>query len=228
MVAEDGRRHGPRSTFRRRQQRSAGQCDRSDAGGRSRTRRARSAFPHSSSARRCIRVSAADRCRRSTRPATASASSWSSRTKPTGRPRILPDVRIRNASGKLVPIGAFARVERTAGSLTINQLGQLPAVTISFNLPPGVALGEAVGAHRPAEGGAEPSAHDHHNLFGHGQDLPGIAREPGHPADRGHGDDLYRARHPLRELHPPLHHPDRTAIGGRWARCWRCGCSAWT
>jgi HAE1 family hydrophobic/amphiphilic exporter-1 len=57
---------------------------------------------------------------------------------------ILPDVRIRNAAGKLVPLGAFAHVERTAGSLTINQLGQLPAVTISFNLPPGVSLGEAV------------------------------------------------------------------------------------
>ena len=56
----------------------------------------------------------------------------------------LPDVRIRNSSGKLVPIGAFARIERTAGSLTINQLGQLPAVTLSFNLPAGVALGDAV------------------------------------------------------------------------------------
>jgi hydrophobic/amphiphilic exporter-1 (mainly G- bacteria), HAE1 family len=56
----------------------------------------------------------------------------------------LPDVRIRNNLGKLVPIGAFARVERTAGSLTINQLGQLPAVTLSFNLPAGVALGDAV------------------------------------------------------------------------------------
>ena len=57
---------------------------------------------------------------------------------------VLPDVRIRNNAGKLVPIGAFARVDRTAGSLTINQLGQLPAVTISFNLPPGISLGEAV------------------------------------------------------------------------------------
>jgi HAE1 family hydrophobic/amphiphilic exporter-1 len=56
----------------------------------------------------------------------------------------LPDVRIRNSSGKLVPIGAFAHIERTAGSLTINQLGQLPAVTISFNLPAGSALGDAV------------------------------------------------------------------------------------
>jgi HAE1 family hydrophobic/amphiphilic exporter-1 len=56
----------------------------------------------------------------------------------------LPDIRIRNSAGKLVPIGAFASVERTAGSLTINQLGQLPAVTLSFNLPAGVALGDAV------------------------------------------------------------------------------------
>ena len=56
----------------------------------------------------------------------------------------LPDVRIRNSDGKLVPIGAFARIERTAGSLAINQLGQLPAVTLSFNLPAGVSLGEAV------------------------------------------------------------------------------------
>jgi len=56
----------------------------------------------------------------------------------------LPDVRIRNLDGKLVPIGAFARVERIAGSLAINQLGQLPAVTLSFNLPAGGALGDAV------------------------------------------------------------------------------------
>ena len=59
-------------------------------------------------------------------------------------PAILPDVRIRNDKGKLVPIGTFARVERTAGSLTINQLGQLPAITISFNLPRNVSLGDAV------------------------------------------------------------------------------------
>jgi hydrophobic/amphiphilic exporter-1 (mainly G- bacteria), HAE1 family len=58
----------------------------------------------------------------------------------------LPDVRIRNGDGKLVPIGAFARIEHTAGSLTINQLGQLPAVTISFNLPQGGALGDAIDA----------------------------------------------------------------------------------
>ena len=53
-------------------------------------------------------------------------------------------IQMRTASGSLVPLGAFARVDRTAGALTVNQLGQLPAVTISYNLPQGVALGDSV------------------------------------------------------------------------------------
>ncbi|RWM78809.1 MAG: efflux RND transporter permease subunit [Mesorhizobium sp.] len=53
-------------------------------------------------------------------------------------------IKVRTASGSLVPLGAFARVDRTAGALTVNQLGQLPAVTISYNLPQGVALGDSV------------------------------------------------------------------------------------
>ncbi len=53
-------------------------------------------------------------------------------------------VRIRSSNGNLVPLSAFATVERTAGSLSINQLGQLPAITISFDTPAGVSLGDAV------------------------------------------------------------------------------------
>ncbi|MCV9936055.1 efflux RND transporter permease subunit [Boseaceae bacterium BT-24-1] len=56
----------------------------------------------------------------------------------------LDQVRFRSSSGALVPLGTFARIERKAGPLTVNQLGQLPAVTLSFNLPAGRALGEAV------------------------------------------------------------------------------------
>jgi HAE1 family hydrophobic/amphiphilic exporter-1 len=59
-------------------------------------------------------------------------------------PSLLNTVYVRSAADELVPIGAFAEVQRTVGALSINQLGQLPAVTISFNLPPGVALGDAV------------------------------------------------------------------------------------
>ncbi|TIU05275.1 MAG: efflux RND transporter permease subunit, partial [Mesorhizobium sp.] len=53
-------------------------------------------------------------------------------------------IKVRTASGSLVPLGAFASVDRTAGALTVNQLGQLPAVTISYNLPQGVALDDSV------------------------------------------------------------------------------------
>jgi HAE1 family hydrophobic/amphiphilic exporter-1 len=56
----------------------------------------------------------------------------------------LDQIRFRSSSGALVPLGAFARIERKAGPLTVNQLGQLPAVTLSFNLPAGRSLGEAV------------------------------------------------------------------------------------
>jgi HAE1 family hydrophobic/amphiphilic exporter-1 len=59
-------------------------------------------------------------------------------------PDLLDTVYVRSSSGKLVPIGAFAEVKRTVGALSINQLGQLPAVTISFNLPQGIALSDAV------------------------------------------------------------------------------------
>jgi len=56
----------------------------------------------------------------------------------------LDAIEVQSTSGTLVPLGTFARVERTAGLLSVNQLGQLPAVTISFNLPNGVSLGQAI------------------------------------------------------------------------------------
>jgi HAE1 family hydrophobic/amphiphilic exporter-1 len=51
---------------------------------------------------------------------------------------------VRSAGGQLVPLNAVAKLTRGVGPLTVNHLGQLPAVTISFNLRPGVALGDAV------------------------------------------------------------------------------------
>ena len=59
-------------------------------------------------------------------------------------PAALSSLYIRSSTGKLVPLGTVAKLTRTVGPLTVNHLGQLPAVTISFNLTPGVALGAAV------------------------------------------------------------------------------------
>jgi HAE1 family hydrophobic/amphiphilic exporter-1 len=43
-----------------------------------------------------------------------------------------------------VPLSTVTKLESSTGPLTVQHLGQLPAVTISFNLAPGVALGEAI------------------------------------------------------------------------------------
>ncbi len=59
-------------------------------------------------------------------------------------PSVLPLLYIRSAQGKLVPLDAVAKMSRSVGPMTVNHVGQLPAVTLSFNLRPGVSLGEAV------------------------------------------------------------------------------------
>ncbi|HVP58265.1 MAG TPA: efflux RND transporter permease subunit [bacterium] len=51
---------------------------------------------------------------------------------------------VRSSSGNLVPLAAVTDITQGIGPASINHLGQLPAVTISFNLAPGVALGTAV------------------------------------------------------------------------------------
>jgi len=60
-------------------------------------------------------------------------------------PEDLPLLYVRNKQGELVPIQTLARVEPGLGPLSVNHFGQLPAVTLSFNLRPGVALGQALG-----------------------------------------------------------------------------------
>jgi HAE1 family hydrophobic/amphiphilic exporter-1 len=60
-------------------------------------------------------------------------------------PAALSRLYVRSSSGDLVPLAALATLKEDFGPLSINHLGQLPAVTISFNVEPGVALGTAVG-----------------------------------------------------------------------------------
>ena len=53
---------------------------------------------------------------------------------------------VRSTTGALVPLSAFTTLQRRNTPLSVNHQGQLPSVTISFNLPVGVALGDAVTA----------------------------------------------------------------------------------
>ncbi len=59
-------------------------------------------------------------------------------------PAMLSELYIHSSSGQLVPLSAVSKFVTGVGPLTVNHTGQLPSVTISFNLKPGVALGQAV------------------------------------------------------------------------------------
>jgi HAE1 family hydrophobic/amphiphilic exporter-1 len=59
-------------------------------------------------------------------------------------PSALDFLYVRAQNGRLVPLNTVAHLTANVGPLTINHQGQLPSVTVSFNLAPGTSLGEAV------------------------------------------------------------------------------------
>ena len=59
-------------------------------------------------------------------------------------PNALSLLYFKNTNGKLIPLDTMAKIETETGPQTINHYGQIPSATISFNLKPGAALGEAV------------------------------------------------------------------------------------
>jgi hydrophobic/amphiphilic exporter-1 (mainly G- bacteria), HAE1 family len=61
-------------------------------------------------------------------------------------PSSLSGLYIRSSTGQLVPIGSVAKLVRSIGPTTISHIGQLPSVTISFNLAPGYSLSTTVDA----------------------------------------------------------------------------------
>ncbi len=65
---------------------------------------------------------------------------------------------VRAKSGQLVPLNAVARLTKSLGPLSIAHLGQIPAVTVSFNLTPGTSLSQAVDAINKTASHALPSS----------------------------------------------------------------------
>jgi multidrug efflux pump len=59
-------------------------------------------------------------------------------------PSVLDRVYLRSAAGGQVPLSTVASIEQHAAALAVSHQGQFPAVTVSFNLAPGVSLGAAV------------------------------------------------------------------------------------
>lgn len=63
----------------------------------------------------------------------------------------LDGIRLASSDGGMVPLSAIAKVQQRFGPLTINHLDQFPSTTISFNVPDGYSLGDAVDAITQAE-----------------------------------------------------------------------------
>jgi len=66
-------------------------------------------------------------------------------------PDALKDIYVKSNTGTQVPLSAFTRLELRNAPLAINHLGQFPVVNLSFNLAPGVSLGDATKAIEQAE-----------------------------------------------------------------------------
>ena len=59
-------------------------------------------------------------------------------------PQALSLLYLRSSSGQLVPLNTVSNLTQSLGPLVVNHSGQLPSVTVSFNLAPGTSLGDAV------------------------------------------------------------------------------------
>ena len=59
-------------------------------------------------------------------------------------PAALSMLYVQSTAGKLVPLSSVVTARETVGPQSVNHIGQLPSVTLSFNIAPGVALGDAV------------------------------------------------------------------------------------
>ncbi len=135
----------------------------------------------------------------------------------TATPEALNRIYVRSSSGQMIPITAFARQEPGLAPSQITHENQYTTMDLSFNLAPGVSMGEAMAI---IQSTVEEHAHARRHPGADGQrlpPLPAIAERHG-LADPGRGAHrLHRARHAVRKPDPSGHHPVHPA--GRRRRC---------
>ena len=129
-------------------------------------------------------------------------------------PEALRNIWVTSASGQQVPLSALAHNAPDTAPLTVNHQGPYSSVTLSFNLAPGKALGDAVNAIDDAKakigfpetvrGAFAGSAQAYQDLFPTEWFLLGLAVLA----------RLHHPRHALREFHSSGHHPVHAALRG--------------
>ena len=129
-------------------------------------------------------------------------------------PDALRNIYVRSQNGMQVPLSAFSHFGPANTPLAVNHQGQFPAVTLSFNLAPGVSLGDAVSAVNAVADAAHMPATIRATFQGTAQAFQ-VSLE-NEPVLIRHGvfRRLHRSRHALRELHPSDHDSFDAAFGG--------------
>jgi multidrug efflux pump len=84
-------------------------------------------------------------------------------------PDALKNIYVRSTNGVEVPLSSFIHYESGVTAQSINHQGQFPSVTLSFNLAPGVSLGEAVDAVKEVERQVRMPANVHGSFQGTAQ-----------------------------------------------------------
>src|SRR5438105_3104089 len=69
----------------------------------------------------------------------------------SNNPDALRNIYVKSTTGAQVPLSTFTHYEQRNAALSVNHQGQFPATTVTFNLAPGIALGQAVTAIEKAE-----------------------------------------------------------------------------
>ncbi len=99
---------------------------------------------------------------------------------------------VQAASGQLLPLSSVATITKGAGPVAVAHSGQLPSVTLSFNLRPGVALGTATAEVQRLAAQSVPSGITH-VVPGHGAGIPVDGVRAGGARGARHFRDLHRA-----------------------------------
>ena len=119
-------------------------------------------------------------------------------------------------TGQLIPLSTLVTVDTNhIGPLLVSHSGQFPAVTLTFNLPPGVALSQAVDAIQTGRRRDRHAVVADRHLPGQRAGVPGGAVERAGADRRRAGRRLCHPRRALRELHPSADDSVDAAVGRR-------------
>ena len=112
-------------------------------------------------------------------------------------PDALRNIYVRSQNGTQVPLSAFSHFAPANTPLAVNHQGQFPAVTLSFNLAPGVSLGDAVSAVNGVADAAHMPATIRATFQGTAQAFQVVARERARFDPDSALCSVYRSRHAL-------------------------------